>query len=229
MTDIAQRIIQAIRRNRISTPEVSDCLGKTGAIKGVTALNSGHFQVGPLRYVYAYNRSNWELHEQLEQVQPGEIVLVEAIECEDYALFGALAAKFCLLYSGVAAMVVKGLVRDAHILRKDNYPIWCQGVTPVGCFNHKNASLPSADHLQRLRDPYEGGIAVCDDSGVVVIPRDRLQEDFLEKLRLIELQEDAWFHSIDTDHYTTYQAVCLKKYLDEGSVFHKYDELKETL
>lgn len=229
MTDIAQTIIQAIRRNRISTPEVSDCLGKTGAIKGVNALNPGHFQVGPVRYVYAYNRSNWELHEQLQHVQPGEVVLVEAIECDDFALFGALAAKFCMLYSGVAAMVVKGLVRDAHMLRKDNYPIWCEGVTPVGCFNRKNTDLPDADYLHRMRDPYEGGIAVCDDSGVVIIPRTKLRETFLEKLRRIELQEDAWFHSIDTDHFTTYEAVCLKKYLEEGSVFHKYDELKELL
>ena len=28
--------------------------------------------------------------------------------------------------------------------------------------------------------------------------------------------------------FTTYETVCLKKYLAEGSVFHKYDELKKA-
>ena len=68
MTDIRERIIETIRRNRISTTEVADCLGKTGVIKNVVILNPGHFQVGPIRFAYAYNRSNWELHEQLQHV-----------------------------------------------------------------------------------------------------------------------------------------------------------------
>lgn len=227
MTDIRERIIETIRRNRISTTEVADCLGKTGIIKNVAILNPGHFQVGPIRFAYAYNRSNWELHEQLQHVLPGEIVVVEAIACNDYALFGGLVAKFVLLYRGVAAIVAKGLLRDAHTLRKENYPIWCEGVTPIGCFNRKNETLPEETLLSGLRKRYEGGVAVCDDSGVVVVPEEHCNQEFLEKLHWIELQEDAWFHSIDTDGFTTYETVCLKKYIEEGSVFEKYDELKK--
>ncbi|MNS45196.1 4-hydroxy-4-methyl-2-oxoglutarate aldolase [compost metagenome] len=226
MQTLEQRMIDTIRRNRISTSEVSDCLGKTGAISGLRSLNAGHHQVGLARFVYAYNRSNWEFHEQIQDVQSGEILVVEALDCEDYAVFGSLVAKFLFLYRGVAAVAINGLVRDAHTLRKENYAIWSTGTTPIGCFNVRNETLPDV-HVLRAR--YEGALAVCDDSGVVIIPKAHVTEAFLEKLHLIELQEDAWFHSIDTDGFTTYETVCMKKYLEEGSVFHKYQQLKQSL
>ncbi len=226
MPEIMDQMIELIRHNRISTSEISDCLGKTGEIKGITALNPGHFNVGPIRFVYAYNCSNWELHEQMADVRAGEVVVVEAIDCEDFALFGALVAKYVLLYRGAAAIAVKGLLRDAHSLRKENYPIWLYGVTPTGCYNRQNETLPDDERLKALRAPYEGGIAVCDDSGVVVIPERQITSAFMEKLHWIELQEDAWFHSIDTDGFSTYETVCQRRYLEEGSVFSKYERLK---
>lgn len=229
MQTLENRMIETIRRNRISTSEVSDCLGKTGAIPGLRILNSGHHQVGPVRFVYAYNCSNWEFHEQIQAVQSGEVLVVEALDCQEYAVFGSLVAKFLFLYRGVAAVAINGLVRDAHTLRKENYAVWSAGVTPIGCFNVKNETLPDEVRLQELRARYEGALAVCDDSGVVIIPKHRITEEFLDKLHLIELQEDAWFHSIDTDGFTTYETVCLKKYLEEGSVFHKYQQLKQSL
>jgi regulator of RNase E activity RraA len=220
-------IISTIKRNRISTCEVSDSLGKTGVIQGVSALNNGHFRVGRVRFVYAYNKSNWELHEQLESVQEGEVVVVHAIGCDDYAVFGSLVSKFCILYRNVEALVVVGLVRDAHQLRKENYPIWCQGITPLGCHNKPNSIPPDARLLESISSRYTGSVAVCDDSGVVVVPEESLNDKLLSRLHKMELQEDAWFHSIDTDGYSTYETVCLRKYLDEGSVFRKYDELLE--
>ena len=226
---VEDKIVNSIKRNLISTSQVSDCLDKTGALHGLYALNHGHFRVGPVRFTYAYNCSNWELHEQLEQTQAGEVVIVEAIDCQNYAVLGELVSKFTLLYRQAAALVVNGLVRDINVLRKDNYAVWCRGTTPVGCFNRKNESLPGKAILSDMRERYTGAIAVCDDSGVVIVPRTRVSEEFLERLSFIELQEDAWFHSIDTDGFTTYETVCKKRYLDTGSVFSKYDQLKKDI
>ena len=43
MTEIESKILAYIRRNRVSTTEVADCLGKSGAIEGVSAVNPGMF------------------------------------------------------------------------------------------------------------------------------------------------------------------------------------------
>jgi len=225
--NIKDRMVNMIKRNLISTSQVSDCLEKTGVLHEISALNNGHFRVGPVRFTYAFNCSNWELHEQLQNVGAGEVVIVEAINCGNHAAFGELVSKFTILYRQAAALIVHGLVRDVNVLRKENYPIWCSGTTPLGCFNRKNESGPDDALLEGFRKQYEGTIAVCDDSGVTIIPATNITEDFLERLSFIELLEDAWFHSIDTDGFTTYETVCQKRYLDKGSVFSKYDQLKK--
>jgi 4-hydroxy-4-methyl-2-oxoglutarate aldolase len=56
-------IIDYLRRNRVSSTEVADALGKSGAIDGVAAVNRGHYRVGPVHWVYAYDESNWPMHE----------------------------------------------------------------------------------------------------------------------------------------------------------------------
>lgn len=59
-------------------------------------------------------------------------------------------------------------------------------------------------------------MAVCDDSGVVVIPKHELTEAFLQKLAAIEEQEDIWYDCIDRKKWSTYRTICLKDYLRES-------------
>ena len=160
-------IIDYIRRNRVSTTEVADALGKTGVVPGVRAINRGHFRVGSVFWAYAFGETNWHVHEQVQQVQEGDVVLVENFDCGERAIFGDLVSKYLLLYRMAAALVVKGTLRDAHRLVKENWPIWCSGFNPVGCFNTPlDVTIPEeviADHRAR----FDGAIAVCDDTGVV--------------------------------------------------------------
>ena len=167
---IQDKIIKVIKKNRISTTEVADCLGKTGALHHVIPLNKKHFQVGKIFLAYGYNESNWEIHEQIQNVNEGDIVIVETHNCNDRAVFGELVSKYLILYKGVSAIVVNGYIRDVHKIIKDNYPIWCKGVTPIGCYNEKNGTELNPQIVSEWKKKYEGGIAVCDDGGVVLIP-----------------------------------------------------------
>lgn len=223
-TDIYEAIIKKIKRNRISTTEVADCLGKTGAIEGIAPINRGHFKVGRVFLAYGYNESNWELHEQLQNVKEKDIVLIETHNCNNKAVFGALVSKYLLLYKGASAVVVNGNMRDANVLIKEKMPIWCKGLTPLGCHNDKNEEPMNIEKLNEIKRKYEGAIAVCDDGGTVIIPKEKINEDFLQKLNFIELQEDIWFYCIDTKKWSTYDTVCLKKYLDTNLL---PSELKE--
>lgn len=212
---IYKEIINKIEKNRISTTEVADCLGKTGALAGIFPLNKRHFRVGKVFFCYAYNESNWELHEQISNLNEDDILVVEAVNCNDRALFGSIVSKYLLLYKQAKAIIANGMLRDAHTLIKENYPIWCKGVSPIGCYNRKNSEPLDINIHNSLKNMYEGTIAVCDDSGVVIIPKASINEDFLEKLDFIEEQEDIWFDCIDRKKWSTFETVCLKKYLDD--------------
>lgn len=213
-----QKIINLIRENRISTTEVADVLGKTGQLPNVYPLNDGLFCAGEVVLVYALNNSNWEVHEQLKDLDlRDKIVYVHCVNC-DKAIFGDLVSKYILLYKKARAIVVDGLVRDAHTLKKEKYPIWSIGVSPIGCMNVKNEQPIDAALFAELKSKYDGGVMVCDDSGVVFVPKEKLNEEFVEKLNFIEFQEDVWFLCLDTHKMSTYDIVCQKKYLKENGL-----------
>ncbi|MBO35905.1 MAG: demethylmenaquinone methyltransferase [Verrucomicrobiales bacterium] len=208
-------IIDYIRRNRVSATEVADCLNKTGELTAADALNRGHFRVGNVHWMYACDRSNWTVHEQAQEVQPGDVVVVDAFGCGRRAIFGDLVSKYLLLYRQAEALVVRGTLRDAPRLIRENWPVWCDGLTPIGCFNHKPKKLPAKSTLDRHRRKLHGAIAVCDDSGVVIIEKKHHTKAFLKKLEHIEQQEDTWYDCIDRRKWSTFKTVCEKAYLKD--------------
>ena len=213
--DIGARIIDYLVRNRISTTEVADALGKVGAIPNLMPVNMGMYRAGRIKWIYAYEESNWPVHEQIQDLEEDCIVMVEPFGCGDRAIFGELVSKYMLLYRQSRAIVVMGKLRDAAALHKENWPIWCTGYTPIGCFNRKPL-LPIDDSLVKKHfDMYDGAIAVCDDCGVVIIPKDQINDELLQGLRDIESQEDIWFDRLDHYKENTFEIVCQKKYMDD--------------
>lgn len=216
METMKEKIINYIRRNRVSTTEVADCMGKSGVLDGVLPLNPHHFTVGEIQYLYAIQDSNWTVHEALDhEAVTDKIIMIDAIDVHGRAIIGDIVSKYILLYLGNQGIVCTGKMRDAHILLKENYPIWCKGVSPVGCFNKEVDKEQFTNEIKRRRDYYQGAIAVCDDSGVVTISKEYISEEFYNKLVAIEEQEDIWYDCIDRKKWSTFRTICLKEYLNE--------------
>ncbi len=216
----AEEILKFCRKNRVSTTEVADALGKTGVFPKVLPITLDQYRVGRVRCVFTANGSNYAVHEQVRDVNEGEVVIVFAHECEGRAIIGDLISKYVLLYRGAEALVVQGMVRDAARLRREGFAIWSDGVTPLGCHNKPTECYPKQLKIE-MRALYEGGIAVCDDGGITVIPPSRINSDTLERLQQIEMQEDLWFFCLDTLKWDTKKIVCDKDYLTELSLFSK--------
>ena len=212
---MTEEIIRFLKRNRVSTTEVADCLEKSGALEGVLPINRGHYRVGRVKWVYAYSDSNYPVHDMVRDTQEGEIVFIEVFDCGKRAIIGDLVSKYILLYRQASAIVCTGPFRDAASLIKENYPIWCTRVTPVGCFNTKPEPDLAPDVRQQHMEMYDGAIAVCDDCGVVMIPRACHTPEFIKRLEDIENQEDIWFDRLDHYKEDTLSIVCLKTYLQD--------------
>ena len=106
----------------------------------------------------------------------------------------------------------------AHKLIKEKYPIWLEDVSPIGCVNRPNGPDIDENKYHELQKTYDGSIMVCDDSGVVMIPKDKIDEKLIAKLQFIEFQEDVWFYCVDTLKMSTFDTVCKKKYLEGGLI-----------
>lgn len=212
--DVKKEIINYIRRNRVSTTEIADCLGKSGCLEDIHPLTAGMFCAGEVFYTYAVNESNWTIHEDLRAELEDKIVYMDAIDTNGRAMVGELVSKYVLLYQRASAIVTNGKMRDAHRLIKEKYPIWCSGVTPVGTFNLETDTSKFSAIINENRSRYENSILVCDDSGIVLIPKEKINSDFLEKIVKIEEQEDIWFECLDRRKWNTYDIVCMKKYRD---------------
>jgi regulator of RNase E activity RraA len=175
----------------------------------------GYYRAGSVLWVYAYNESNWPVHEQLQDIEEDKIVFVDTLHCNDRAVFGELVSKYILLYRQSRAIIVNGKMRDAAALIREKWPIWCSGYTPVGCFN-KEPEIPVDEAWRKERyEMYHDAIAVCDDCGVVIIPKEKITEEFYQKLCDIEDQEDIWFDRLDHYKESTFDIVCQKNYLKD--------------
>jgi 4-hydroxy-4-methyl-2-oxoglutarate aldolase len=218
--DLTDKIIEYIEENRVSSTEVADVLNKTGEVdirlKGIVSRIRA---VGRVYYVPAYNESNWHTHYFLQDVPKKHVIYVEGINCGNRAIFGSIVSKYCILYKQAKGLVVSGNLRDMHTLVKEQYPIWCWGTTPIGCFNKDNGF--DEESYEKRKAEFDGGIMVADDSGVVFIKKEQLTNDFLNGLIRIEELEDIWFDCIDRLKYSTFETICLKKYKDNDDTRRK--------
>ena len=212
---IKNKIIEYIKQNRMSTTEVADALGKKGVLNDVNSMLHDIHRVGSVRTIFCANNSNYSVHEQIRDVEKDEIVIIYTHNCENRAIIGDIVSKFILLYKGANAIVVDGLVRDAARLRRECYAVWSKGVTPLGCFNEETEAFPAQEE-KVIRETVHGGIAVCDDGGVVVIPNNNVNEEMLKRLQEIEQQEDIWNFCLNTLKWDTKRIICDKDYFNNS-------------
>ena len=189
--NIKEKIIDYCVKNRISTTEVADALGKKGVYDGIKPMIQGKYCVGEINTVFAGFKSNYQIHEKIREIKDGSIVMIFTHNCENRAVIGDLISKFLILYRGAKAVIVDGLVRDIASIKRENFPVWSKGYTPLGCHNRKTELFP-LEKQKEIEESYNGAIAVCDDGGVTIIKNHFINQSTLDNLAKIEMQEDIF-------------------------------------
>ena len=223
------KLVEFIYRNRFSTTEIADSLGKTGNIPRLQPVLNGAYKVGVAKCIFTANGSNYYLHEQLDSIGEGDIVLVFTQYCDGKAVFGDIVAKYILDVRKAEGIVVQGDMRDLSELKSRKYPVWCSGFTPIGCVNKATSPFPYEDR-ESLEVKYNGSILICDDCGVVAIPIKYQTERMMRRLEGMRLQEDVWNYCIDELGWNTVQTICDKEYLQKPELLpSKYRDKLDLL
>ncbi|NUL45425.1 DUF1932 domain-containing protein [Cellulosimicrobium funkei] len=136
---------------------------------------------------------NRAIHEALERVEPGDVLMVDGGGDTQRALMGELIGERARDL-GVAGMVIDGAIRDVLDLQEIGFPVWARAVSPAG---------PYRDGPGRLGGPISLGGVVCstgdmvvaDADGVIVLPAleaESALQGGLEKLAREDEQRQAW-------------------------------------
>ena len=104
-----------------------------------------------------------------DRAQAGDIIVIDTGGIADVATWGELHSVRCLR-RGVRGMITNGATRDAELIRKMKFPVFCRALSPVnGVWDLETQSIGepvTLDGVQiRPRD-----IIVADDTGIIVIP-----------------------------------------------------------
>ncbi|MGF0313477.1 RraA family protein [Rhodococcus sp. IEGM1428] len=155
---------------------------------------------GPAVTVYTREGDNLAIHRALDEVEVGDVLVINGRGDGNRAVFGDLLAEICLA-KGVAGVVIDGTIRDREAIAEVGLPTWATGVTPTGPTKNGPGVIGQSIACGGVVVS-SGDIIVADDDGVAVVAPARLAE-VTAKLATIDKFESELRARIRATAHTT--------------------------
>lgn len=128
--------------------------------------------VGPAFTILTREGDNLAIHRGLDEVVPGDVLVINGLGADTRAVFGDLLAEICV-QRGVAGVVIDGAVRDVEAIAEIGLPLWAKGITPAGPTKNGPGAVGGTIACGGLVVA-PGDLVVADGDGVAVVPQARI-------------------------------------------------------
>jgi 4-hydroxy-4-methyl-2-oxoglutarate aldolase len=203
---------QLARLAELGVATVYEASGREGLIDiPLVQLLPGSRVAGPARTVMCGQDDNLMVHAVIEQIQPGEVLVLAMPEPAPVALIGELLATQVKV-RGAAAILIDAAIRDVEELVTLGLPIWTRYIRVKGA---------TKTEIGQLNTPVTvggtgikpGDIVLLDPDGAVCVKQERL-EDVLAKAEA-RLEKEAHMRTRLQVGETSYDIHGLRAYIEK--------------
>lgn len=172
---------------KVSSPNISDAMHRKGAMNGIFSLCGEVKMIGPAVTVQTFAGDWAKPVEAIDIAVPGDVIVINNDAGTHVAPWGELATMSCVT-KGIAGVVIDGAVRDIDDIRRLHFPVFAKATVPNAGepkgLGEINAEISCCGQVVR-----PGDWIIGDESGVVVVPKERAYEIARRALEVKKTEE----------------------------------------
>ncbi len=161
-----KEIVQIFKK--VSTPNLSDAMHRTGEIKGLVKITPGVKLVGSALTVRSYPGDWAKPVEAIDKAKKGEVIVIDAGGAGP-AVWGELATHSAI-QKKLSGVVIDGAIRDVPEIVKLKFPAYARFITPTAGEPRGFGEIGIPIRIGGV-SVFTGDWLVGDEDGIVIIPQ----------------------------------------------------------